>query len=74
MQLSRSLADFMARLDEGPQGVSDAFARIDQCAAAESDTLDLQQMRLTDDDLLALSDKLSEVAGHVTKINLFMNE
>lgn len=74
MQLSPSLADFMNKLELGPQGVEDALATIQECASTQSKTLDLQQMGLTDADLKSVSSALSHVSTHVTKLNLFMNE
>lgn len=55
-------------------GVQGATAAIDACAAQRSDLLDLQQLRLTNEQLDELAPKLREVASHVTKLNLFLNE
>lgn len=74
MQMSESLADFMAYVAQGPRGSEDAIAIIDQCRSSASDTLDLQQMHLTDADLEHVIPSLSSVASHVTTLNLFMNE
>lgn len=69
-----TLADLMAKLDNGPKGLEDAITVIDQCAASKSAILDLQQMHLTDSDFAQLSSHLSSVASHVTSLNIFMNE
>lgn len=74
MQMSESLADFMDYVAQGPRGFEDAIAIIDQCSKSTSDTLDLQQMHLTDADLKRIVPSLSSVASHVTTLNLFMNE
>lgn len=74
MQLSASLADFMAKLDDGPSGIDDAISAIEQCAASESTMLDLQQMSLNNADLEKLKPRLQSVASHVNVLNLFMNE
>lgn len=74
MQTSPSLADFMARLDEGPRGANDALAAIDKCAADQSPLLDLQQMELTDEDLQLVTPRFSAISSHVKELNLFMNE
>lgn len=74
MQMSASLADFMAHVTDGPRGAEDALAIIDQCAKSKSSVLDLQQMGLTDEDLERIIPNLSAVASFVTTLNLFMNE
>lgn len=74
MQASPSLAEFLARLDEGPRGADEALAAIDKCAAGASPLLDLQQMELTDKDLQLIAPKLSALSPHVKELNLFMNE
>ncbi|CAN8063434.1 unnamed protein product [Agarophyton chilense] len=74
MQVSPSLAEFMSKLEQGPHGVDDALAEIDQCASKSASTLDLQQMYLTDEDMKVLSKEFERVAHHVTSLNIFMNE
>lgn len=74
MQVSPSLAEFMARLNEGPAGAEDALAAIEKCAANSQTVLDLQQMHLTDEDLERIAPKFEALASHVTTLNLFMNE
>lgn len=67
----QSLVD---NLLSGPCGVEPAAAAIERCAAEKSATLDLQQLRLTNQDIDALAPKLQAVASHVTTLNLFLNE
>lgn len=74
MQVSPSLAELMARLDDGPRGIDDALAVVERCAASSAPTLDLQQMDLTDDDLAHIANKLPALAPHLKELNLFMNE
>ncbi len=74
MQVSRSLADFMDRLDAGPRGAADALERIEECSEAKSSLLDLQQMKISDNDLQTIMPSLGKLADHVTELNLFMNE
>lgn len=74
MHASSSLAEFMSKLEQGPQGVEDACVAVDRCASESSPILDLQQMMLTDEDLNVVASKFQTVAEHVTTLNLFMNE
>lgn len=74
MQVSASLAEFMQKLDEGPRGVEDAIAAIEECQRVQGSILDLQQMMLTDEDMQQLASKFGSIAAHVKTLNLFMNE
>lgn len=74
MQVSPSLAEFTARLNEGPAGAQDALAAIEKCASNSEAVLDLQQMGLTDEDLERIAPEFEALASHVKTLNLFMNE
>lgn len=74
MQMSASLADFTARLESGPAGLEDAKAAIETGMTSKTDTLDLSQMCLVDEDIVALLPLLHKLGPHVTSLNLFLNE
>lgn len=74
MQMSTSLADCTARLEAGPSGLKDAKEAVALAAKSQAETLDLQQLSLTDEDISALVPLLKPLGAHVTELNLFLND
>lgn len=71
---SSSLADLTAKLNAGPSGLADAKAVVEAAKASQSDLLDLQQLKLSDEDLSEILPLLPELGSHVISLNLFLNE
>jgi len=60
----------------GLSGIEAAISAIEECATSHNSELDLQQLSLSDADLIALLNhpKVKAIADSITKLNLFLNE